>query len=286
VRSLTDSIKKIIKKLKKSFDKEKIDLKRVIPPKVSNVEYNDNSLSEGENHSSSEEEKDVEPENININVINRNQFSVSESLRNQRISENQQNSNIQSISINEINRNIIIDSQEDNIALNETLSRNLPRTITLEKYDTNSADFKRKIGEKLVYKKIERFSDNNDLNTLLDTSTVTQDNICYLLIKFSDETHNVKFGILKHFEEYMMKICRDGETSLIGGKTKRLKQIIKDLSNIYKNRRVNLAFEYYHFIEDLYAEFIDEEVTEKYKISDRILLDTLKFKKYRKDNKL
>jgi hypothetical protein len=83
-----------------------------------------------------------------------------------------------------------------------------------------------------------------------------------------------------------MKICRDGETSLIGGKTKKLKQIIKDLSNIYKNRRVNLAFEYYHFIEDLYAEFIDEEVTEKYKISDRILLDTLKFKKYRKDNKL
>jgi hypothetical protein len=165
VRSLTDSIKKIIKKLKKSFHKENIYLKRVSPPKVSNLEYNDNSLSEGENNSSSEEEKDVEPENININEIIRNQFSASESVRNQRISENQQNSNIQSISINEINRNIIIDSQQDNIVLDETLSRNLPRTITLEKYDTNSADFKRKIGEKLVYKKIERFSDNNDLNT-------------------------------------------------------------------------------------------------------------------------
>lgn len=160
---------------------------------------------------------------------------------------------------------------------------------TPEKFSYSSnidKKFINSVNRKLKYVKLENDCISKILPELYDHPVKTKNNWHYILLKFYEKSYEIYTRLPKFFEGFMMKLGKEGEESLIGGKTKNLNGLIDKLNEIYGKNKISLLFEFYIFIEDVYINFSYESNKKEYNISENMKINIRKFKEFREKNKL
>ena len=123
------------------------------------------------------------------------------------------------------------------------------------------------VNRKLKYVKLENECISNILPEIYDHPVKTKNNWHYILLKFYEKSNEIHSKLPIFFEEFMIKLGKEGEESLIGGKTKNLNGLINELNEIYGKNKISLLFEFYNFIEDVYINFSYESNKKEFNIS-------------------